>query len=209
MSDGQPTNADENAPPFRVIGRRVAYHGFTRLEVFDIEQTHSTGHVMRMQREIETHGNGAAVLAFDPNRRVAVLVRQLRVPVGLSLPDRAYLLETIAGLIDHVGDDAEETARREAMEEAGLRIGQMTEVASTFTSPGISTERLSLFLAEIDLATDRVDAGGGLSSEQEDIEIVEVTLADLARQADAGAILDLKTFALIQTLRLRRPELFV
>jgi nudix-type nucleoside diphosphatase (YffH/AdpP family) len=204
-----PDGHDGDPQPFRVLGRSVAYQGFTRLEVLDIEQTRASGEIMRMKREIETHGNGASVLAFDPKRRIGVLVRQLRVPVGLSVPRSAYLLETIAGLIDHAGDDAADTARREALEEAGLRIGDLVEVASPFTSPGISCERLSLFLAEIDLDTDRVTAGGGLADEHEDIEVVHLPLARLAGMADAGEILDLKTFALIQSLRLKRPELFV
>jgi len=195
-------------PTFSVIDRRVAYKGFTRLEVLDVDQVTRAGVVMRIRREIETHGAGAAVLAYDPQLRRAILVRQLRVAVGEILPQSAYLLEVIAGLVDHPDGGAMLAARREAMEEAGLRLGAMTEVAAPFSTPGISTERLALFLAEVDLSHDRVTAGGGLAEEHEDIEVVDIPLAELARMADAGEILDLKTFALIQTLRLRRPDLF-
>ena len=194
-------------PGFRILTRSIAYQGFTRIEVLEIEQTRSTGETMRMRREVETHGSGAAVLPYDPVRRTAILVRQLRIPVGLALPDRAFVLEAIAGLIDH-GQSPPETARREAHEEAGLRLTHVEEIAAAFSSPGISSERLHLFLAEIDHATARIADGGGLAEEHEDIEVIELPLADLARQADAGEILDLKTFALIQTLRLRRPDLF-
>jgi hypothetical protein len=38
--------------------------------------------------------------------------------------------------------------------------------------------------------------------------VAEVPLADLARQADAGELADLKTLFLVQTLRLRQPALF-
>ena len=73
---------------------------------------------------------------------------------------------------------------------------------------GLSTEKIHLFLAAF-RAADRVTAGGGLAEEHEDITVLEVPLADLAAQADAGTLLDMKTLVLVQTLRLRRPELFV
>ena len=57
-------------------------------------------------------------------------------------------------------------------------------------------------------AADRVAAGGGLASEQEGIAVVETPLAELAAMADGGTLTELKLFALVQTLRLRRPELF-
>jgi nudix-type nucleoside diphosphatase (YffH/AdpP family) len=204
-----PIETEATPVPFRIMGQRTVYKGFTRLDLIDLEQTGSNGVVMRLTREIESHGDGAAVLAFDSRRRVAVLVRQLRVPVALVSPGQAYVLEVVAGLIDHAGDGAADTARREAIEEAGLRIAHLVEITSSFTTPGISTERLSLFLAEVDLDVARVAAGGGLAAEHEDIEVVEIPLSELARMADAGEILDLKSFALVQTLRLKRPELFV
>ena len=202
-------SSPEKSLSFKVIDRSVAYQGFTRLEVLDIEQISRSGAILRLRREIETHGNGAAVLAFDAAQKQAVLVRQLRVPVGLALSNDAYLLEVIAGLIDKPSDDPAMTARREAMEEAGLRLATLIPVGAPFATPGISTERLWLFLAEINLDHDRIAAGGGLEQEDEDIEVVLLPLARLAQMAENGEILDLKTLTLVQSLRLRRPELFV
>jgi hypothetical protein len=73
--------------------------------------------------------------------------------------------------------------------------------------PGVSTEKMHMFLAEYRAAS-RVGAGGGLAEENEEIEVIEVPLADLAAQADRGELADLKTYALLQSLRLKRPELF-
>lgn len=71
--------------------------------------------------------------------------------------------------------------------------------------PGISTERMALFLGTYS-QTDRIGPGGGASSEQ--IEVIELTLRELAEMADTGTLADLKTFALVQSLRLRKPDLF-
>ena len=73
--------------------------------------------------------------------------------------------------------------------------------------PGSSTERINLYLAPY-AASDRIGDGGGLDHEHENITVVERPLAELARMADGGEIDDLKTLALVQTLRLRRPDLF-
>ena len=73
--------------------------------------------------------------------------------------------------------------------------------------PGISTEYMHLYLAPYGQG-DRTSDGGGLADEHENITVVEMELAELAALSDRGGLSDLKTFALVQTLRLRRPELF-
>jgi hypothetical protein len=66
---------------------------------------------------------------------------------------------------------------------------------------------MDLFLGEYG-AADRVTAGGGLAAEHEEIEVIELPLHDLVAMVDAGEEMDMKVLALVQTLRLRRPELF-
>src|ERR1700753_232611 len=74
----------------------------------------------RMLRDIEDHGESAVVLAFDPLRRKALLVEQFRAP-AFFLGEDGMSLEPIAGRVDD-GQTPEETAKREAMEEAGVRL---------------------------------------------------------------------------------------
>jgi nudix-type nucleoside diphosphatase (YffH/AdpP family) len=185
---------------FEIDGIRTIYEGWTKFLLVAV-RTPEGG---LAQREVGAHQNAACVLPYDPGRRVAILVRQFRAPVRMA-GIREDIFEAIAGMLD--GGAAEETARREAMEEAGLRIGALEPAGLHWTAPGISTERMALFLAPYG-ASDRIGDGGGLASEHEKITIVEMPLDALARLADNGELNDLKTFALVQTLRLRRPELF-
>jgi nudix-type nucleoside diphosphatase (YffH/AdpP family) len=157
-----------------------------------------------MTREVQDHGSAIAVLPYDPVRRSAILVRQFRAAVFYAA-QRPHLLEALAGMLD--GEDPETCARREAEEEVGLRLGALEPIGAFWPLPGISTERQHLFLAPCS-RSDRIGEGGGLAEEHEDITVIEMPLVELARMADAGEILDLKTLALVQTLRLRRPELF-
>jgi nudix-type nucleoside diphosphatase (YffH/AdpP family) len=156
-----------------------------------------------IKREIEDHGNAACVLPYDPARKTAIMVRQLRVPV-VHAGGTETLIEPPAGLIDP-GEDGAKAAQREALEETGIRLSALEPVATLWTMPGVSTERMSMFLGAYS-AADRVNAGGGI--DDEGIEVIEIELKELAAMADAGTLTDLKAFTLVQTLRLRRPDLF-
>jgi nudix-type nucleoside diphosphatase (YffH/AdpP family) len=186
---------------YHVVSTRTAYEGWSTLLVSTIR----TPEGETIKREIEDHGIAVAVLPYDPERRVAMLVRQFRPPVFHAVGE-IETLEAPAGLIDD--DEAPETAvRREADEEVGLRLGALELVGLHWSLPGVSTERLHMFLAPYGTG-DRTGNGGGLAHEHEDITAVEIPLAELATLADSGKLTDMKTFALLQTLRLRRPDLF-
>ena len=184
----------------KIATTQTVYSGWGRYLIATVE----LGGGITVRREVEDHGAAACVLPYDPQRRTAVLVRQLRVPV-LFLTQEADTLEAIAGIIE--SEAAADCARREALEEAGLRVGALEPVAVAWTMPGISTERMHLFLAAYGEA-DRIGPGGGLAHEHEGVTPVEMALAELAAMADEGRLTDLKTFALVQTLRLRRTDLF-
>lgn len=178
----------------------TAYKGWTSLLVAEVADP--SGETLR--REIEHHGDVAAVLPYDPARRCALVIRIPRIPVIHAGGPQA-LVEAPAGIIE--GEGALECARREALEEVGVRLSELTPVARAFSTPGISTEVMHLFIAPYSLA-DRVAEGGGVEGEFENITVVETPLAALAAAADACEIRDLKTLAMVMALRLRRPELF-
>lgn len=158
-----------------------------------------------INRSIEDHGNAVAVLPYDPVRRTAVLVQQLRAP-ALYAAQQSHVLEAVAGRIDD-GEDAERSALRETVEEAGLQLRALERVARAWAMPGVSTEQMDLFLGEYAEA-DRIGAGGGVAGEHENIEVIELPLSKLAAMADAGGLHDMKLLLLLQTLRLRQPDLF-
>jgi nudix-type nucleoside diphosphatase (YffH/AdpP family) len=191
MSSGTPT----------IISRRSAYKGWNTLDIVTVDS--GEGRHSRLEREVIDHGNAGVVLAVNSARQVAILVRQWRAPLIAEGAD-PFLLEACAGIIDP-GETPEATARREAEEEIGYRIGAMRKIAVVLPSAGTLTERMHLFIAEV---TDdqRMETGGGLSHEGEDIEVVEVPLATLFEQARRGEIADAKTLILVQQLMLDGME---
>ena len=187
-------------PKHRIVAVETLYEGWGRLLKLTVEQPDDN----KIKREVEDHGAAVAVLPYDPERRTAILVRQFRAPV-FHASGEEHLLEAPAGMLDE--DRPEDCARREAEEEVGLRLRDLEPVGTVWSMPGVSTERMHLFLAPYGQG-ERIGKGGGLAEEHENIEVVEMPLAELARMAERGTLTDLKTLALVQALRLRRPKLF-
>ena len=183
-----------------ILGIRWLHEGWSKFDLAKVRLADGG----EAEREIEDHGNSVGVLPYDPERRVAALVRELRVPALFAKGDQTHL-EAPAGIIDD--GPADENARREVLEETGIRLGELQHVGTTWSCAGISTEQIHLFLGSYQHG-DRVDQGGGAEGEHENIKVEELALADLGRMADAGELLDLKTFTLVLALRSRRPELF-
>jgi 8-oxo-dGDP phosphatase len=92
------------------------------------------------EREVVEHPGAVGVVALDEAGRV-LMIRQYRHPVG------RLLWELPAGLRDVAGEPTAQTARRELLEETGYRARDWHVLADYFSSPGIITERLRVFLA--------------------------------------------------------------
>ncbi|MEE1612348.1 NUDIX domain-containing protein [Microvirga sp. CF3016] len=185
---------------YRIQKVETLYEGWRRLLKVTVEMPDGR----TMAREVLNSTDAAAVLPYDPETRKVILIRQFRAPV-MHVEGHPDFLEAVAGLLD--GDEPEACARRETMEEAGLRITELEPVGTAWSAPGMTTERLHLFLAPY-TAADRVGEGGGLAEEHEEIEVLEIGLDELMSLLERGAIADMKTLALVQALQLRHPELF-
>lgn len=135
------------------------------------------------QLEIVHHGGAAAVVAMDDGPAVW-LVRHFRWAAG------GTLWELPAGILDRAGESAEACARRELVEETGLRATRWTTLGRIWPSPGYSTEAIELFLAEGLLGEARVgDAGEGIG------ELRRVAFGEALAMVGRGEIADAKTIA--------------
>lgn len=195
-----------------VLGERTAYdfggrfrmvEGHLRYRRFDGSFTEP------LTRVSFERGDAVGVLLYVPDDDAVVLVRQFRYPVYRALaaagtnPDsrQAWLLEIVAGI-----HDAEltprEVAHKELIEEAGYRLtGDLEHIATVYASPGGTSERLILFLAEV---TGPGYAGhGGLAAEGEDTEVVVLSRAQAMAMVTEGRIQDAKTVIALQYLALK------
>src|SRR5579884_1583754 len=153
-----------------------------------------------VRRLVFERGDSAAALLFNRDTQKILLINQFRYPTYEK--DQGWLYEVVAGAID-ANEQPEESIRREIREEIGYEANALTHIASFYVSPGGTSERIILFYGEVGDA-DRVSAGGGLASEHEDIQLVELTLPDLWRALENGDIVDAKTLIAVQWLQQRK-----
>lgn len=161
---------------------------------------HRDGTWTREVREAYDRGNGVVILLYDPDAGTVLLTRQFRLPAFVNGHPDGMLIEAAAGLLD--GDDPEAAIRREAEEESGVRVGAITRLFELFMSPGSVTERVTFFAATYS-HQQRVSTGGGLTHEGEDIEVLELTLAEAMAMVARGEIADGKTVLLLQWAQLQ------
>lgn len=189
--------------------------------VRDVEVTSDGWHVLRrttfdlrrrdgswttQQRETYDRGDGATLLLHDDERGTVLLTRQFRYPAYVNGHPDGMLVEAAAGLLD--ADDPLTAIRREAAEELGVVVGEVEHLFDLFMSPGSVTERVHFYAAPYSPA-DRALAGGGVAEEGEDIEVVELPLAEALEMCRDGRICDGKTVALLQWAALRSYDLGV
>lgn len=181
---------------------RLLSDNWYRLHSTTFDYLGDDGEWTTQSRESYDRGNGATILLYDPARRTVLLTAQFRYPVYINGHPDGVLLETAAGLLDD--DDPETAIRREAIEETGHAVGDVQHVFDVYMSPGSVTERLHFFAAPYSAAT-RSGAGGGIRSEGEHIDLVELGVDEALGMIDDGRIADAKTIMLLQWSVLRGP----
>ena len=151
-----------------VEAQQRPYVDFFALEEYDLRFRRYAGAMSEtVKRAVFVATDAVIVLPYDPKRDRVLLIEQFRMGPLARGDAKPWQLEPIAGRLD-AGEIPEATARREAMEEAGIEIGALHDVAHCYASPGCSTEFYDIYVGIADLADDVVGVSG-LESEAEDI----------------------------------------
>jgi 8-oxo-dGDP phosphatase len=132
----------------------------------------------QVERTVITHIGAVAILALDEQDRV-LMIRQYRHPVARQL------WEIPAGLRDVAGEALADTARRELLEETGHVARDWHVLLDSYSSPGIITERMRIFLAR---GLQPADSGYQRHGEEKFLETAWVPLADAVAGALAGKL---------------------
>jgi nudix-type nucleoside diphosphatase (YffH/AdpP family) len=182
----------------RIVESTVLSDDWYTLKKVTFDYLRRDGTWQRQSRETYDRGNGATILLHSPNTGNVVLTRQFRMPVFANGHD-GMLIEAAAGLLDNA--TPEERIRLEAEEETGYRVSNIRKVFEAYMSPGSVTEKLYFYLGDYD-ACMRVNGGGGIEDEGEDLEVLEMPLKTALQLIKSGEIVDAKTIMLLQHLAL-------
>lgn len=148
-------------------------------------RTFDGGWSPEIMRAVFTSGDAVTVIPYDADRDEVLLIEQFRAPIFARGDACPWAIEAIAGRIDKE-QSAEDAARREAQEEAGLSLGEMEIASAYYPTPGFAAEHLTSFIAQANLS----GSGGvfGVESENEDIRAFTVSFDEAMQGVDSGEI---------------------
>ncbi|HIE5290085.1 TPA: ADP-ribose diphosphatase [Proteus mirabilis] len=203
-------NKKENTPflytrnDVELISKKTRYKGFFRMNEYRFKhRLFKGGWSAEVKREVFERGHAGVLLAYDPKRDEVVLIEQIRIP-AYETSQTPWLLEVIAGMVEE-GESPEEVVRREATEEAGITIGRCKPIVSYLSSPGGTSERMYVYVGEVDATT----ATGihGLACENEDIRVHVVSRDQAYQWVEEGIIDNAASVIALQWLQLHHVTL--
>ena len=183
-----------------IRGTETLSNNWYTLQKITFDYLQKNGSWQTQSREAYDRGNGAVILLYNKNTNTVILTRQFRMPTYINGNETGMLIEACAGLLDN--DNAEDCIKRETEEETGYQVLDVTKIFEAYMSPGSVTEMLYFFIAEYSSAM-KTNDGGGVTHEQENIEVIEIEFIKALEMIDNGEIKDGKTIMLLQYLRLK------
>lgn len=185
----------------RNLNSELICRSWSRLEKYSFEYPRADGRWETHVRDVYDRGDGVVVLLYNADTLSVILTRQFRLPTFLNGNPSGMSIEACAGALED--RDPLDCAVREVEEETGYRLERVDKVFEAYMSPGSVTEKLHFYLAEY-RSDMKVGPGGGLASEQEYIEVLEIPLERALAMVASGEIRDGKTIMLLQHLRLQQ-----
>ncbi|MDP0927043.1 NUDIX domain-containing protein [Paracoccus onubensis] len=187
LASGGDVVAAHDPSDIRLHERQQPFAGFFAVEEWRLSHRKFDGSFTpQIRREGFVMGDAVVVLPWDPVRDRVLVIEQFRLGPAMRHDPQPWMLEAIAGRID-AGETVEEAARREAEEEAGLRLQHLFPAVHCYPSPGAITEFLYQFIGIADLP-DGVAGVHGLTDEAEDIRGHLLSRGELARMLHDGEI---------------------
>jgi nudix-type nucleoside diphosphatase (YffH/AdpP family) len=181
-------------PKIQITKTELLSDNWYLLNKVTYEFTPENGEPEIQRREVFDRGNGAAILLYNKERQTVILTRQFRLPTFLNGNESGMMIEVCAGMLDE--KNPEDCIKRETEEETGYRIQDVKKVFEAYMSPGAVTEILYFFTAEYQPEM-KVSEGGGLATEHEYIEVLELDFNQTLEMVYNGEIKDAKTIMLL------------
>ncbi|HLT34246.1 MAG TPA: NUDIX domain-containing protein [Aquaticitalea sp.] len=184
------------------ITHTILSQAWATLYQIDYDYQFENGTWKRLSRETYDRGDGTAVLLYNPKKGTVILTRQFRMPAYHNEDADGMSIELCAGAIDK-NESPESTIIREVEEEVGYRIKTVKRVFEAYSSPGTLSEKMYLFTAEYSDDM-KINDGGGVATENEEIEVMELPIKKVLEMVASGEIKDLKTIILLQHAQINK-----
>jgi GDP-mannose pyrophosphatase NudK len=183
----------------KILKTEILSDNWYVLRKITYEYVKKDGTKQTQSREAYDRGNGATILLYNKLQKTVILTKQFRLPTYVNGNESGMLIEACAGLLDK--DNAEDCIKRETEEETGYKVSSVQKIFEAYMSPGSVTEILYFFIAEYSKSM-KVNEGGGVEHEEENIEVLEMGINKAMQMIETGEIKDGKTIMLLQYVKL-------
>lgn len=184
----------------KLIKTETLSENWAILKKITFDYLRKEGNWQTQVREVYNRGNGTVILLYNKKNKTIILTRQFRLPTFLNGNPTGMMIEACAGTLED--SSPEECIRRETQEETGYKIDNLERIMELYMSPGSVTEIIYFYIAEYSEEM-KISEGGGIVSEQEEIEVMELSLDQALTMVDKGEIKDAKTIILLQYAKLK------
>ncbi len=197
----KPERSLESNSQIKNIESKLLSDNYYILKKVTFDYLMKSGQWVNQAREVYNRGDGAGILLYNKEKQTVILTKQFRMPTYMNDNKDGFLVEIAAGMLDK--DNPEACVIRETEEEVGYRLKEVKKVYEAYSSPGVMTEKMHFFVGEY---TDdmKVSEGGGLDSEHEDIEVLELPFKDALKMLNNGEIYDTRTIVLLQYAQIHK-----
>ena len=183
------------------VTSKVISNFWAKLEQVSFDFTFKNGKIERLTHEVYGRNDGVAILLYNPSTKKVILSKQFRIPMYVAGVKNGFSIEVVGGAIDP-SESPETSVIRETKEEVGYNINQLQKVATIFLSPGLMKEQVHLYVAAYK-DEDKIEKGGGLASESEEIEVLETNFSDALQMIENEEIIDARTIMLLQYIHIK------
>ncbi|MEO0151178.1 MAG: NUDIX hydrolase [candidate division WOR-3 bacterium] len=154
--------------------------------VFEVRSEEVIINNKKLQRDVVYHPGAVAILVRNNDK--FLFVKQYRHPA------REKLIEIPAGTLE-LNESPYETAKRELLEEAGIKTDKLIFLIKFFVAPGYCSELIHLFY------TDEFEITNNNPEEEEDIEIEWIEINKAYEMIKNNQIKDAKTIIALSYYR--------
>jgi ADP-ribose pyrophosphatase len=158
-----------------------AYRDYHRYGVTFATDDHRT---VAQERDVLMGGKVVLVIPVDVTRQKLVMIRQFRLAAHLA-NGHGDLVEFVAGRVE-TDETLAEAASRECKEETGVAPAKVVELLTYLSTPGVTDEEITIFLAAVDSA--QVSEGPLVSPDGERLFVHLVSVGEAVAALDRNAM---------------------
>ena len=173
-----------------IIEEHIVFDEFLKIKKGKLQHTMPDGEMSpKLERLYLDRNDAVAAVVYLEDEDAYLFTNQFRYPTYEK--GGGWIIELVAGIVEE-GEEAEDSMKREIMEELGYKTSNVEYLTTFFLSPGGTSERIHLYLCHSSSA-EKKNEGGGAEDENEGIEVIKYRREEVVEKLKNNSFQDAKT----------------